>query len=366
MPEIQFKNGDSLSLLFEESDDDFSYLIGNHPRDAAKFYPLLPELPRVASVDHFRLIPILAVKVTLFPNVGVSIGLTNLHVVGDASTTVRFIRSWASISRSGGDAEFLANKSLHPVHDRCLINVPFGKLAEKYWNDLKQVGFRDSPQIHPENKVRATFVIPDAVVKKLKNLAATSMEPGSRRNVTTHTVSSGYMWSCLVKSGAAIGEEDGTKTFLFAADYRARLDPPLPENYFGNCVGPVFVKSPRSELISDRGFLIAEKLIGEAIYKRFSGNKEDTKRIAENWPSELKEVNWARATGMAGSPRFDVYDADFGWGKPIKFESVSIDDDGSMSVSRLENDLVIGLSLPKIKMDVFAGIFNAGLDRMMH
>ncbi|KAL8488628.1 hypothetical protein ACS0TY_024789 [Phlomoides rotata] len=357
MPEIQFKNGDSVSVLFAESGDDFRYLIGNHPRNAGNFYPLLPKLPPVVSVVDFRLIPILAVKITLFPDLGVSIGLTNLHVVGDASTTVRFIKSWASICRSGGDDEFLANKSLHPLYDRCLINVPYGKLAEKYWNDLKQVGYRNSPQIYPDNKVRATFVMQDAIIEKLKNLAATSADPNSSRRVSTYTVSCGYVWRCLAKTGAAIGEEDGTESFIIAADYRARLDPPLPENYFGNCIGPLFAESPRSQLIGDGGFLVAEKLIGEAIYKRFSCNKEEIMQIAEKWPSELKDLNWARTVGTAGSPRFDAYDADFGWGKPKKFESISIDFDGSMSVCKSGNDLEIGLSLPKIKMDAFAGEF---------
>ncbi|KAI3444044.1 hypothetical protein Pfo_000709 [Paulownia fortunei] len=367
MPEIQCKNGDSVSVAFAESHDDFSYLIGNQARDADTFYPLLPELPPVIHVAGSRLIPILAVQVTLFPNLGVSVGLTNQHVVGDARSTISFIKSWASICKFGGDAEFLANKSQQPVYDRCLIKDPNGKLAERYWNDLKRVGLNGSdPQIYPKNKVRATFLMEDANIQKLKNLAAMAMGPDSSHHASTFTVTCGFVWTCLAKSGAAIGEEDGMEYFAFAADYRERLDPPLPANYFGNCVGPLFAKSPRSQLIGNEGFLVAAKLIGMAIYKRFYCNKEEVLKGAEDWPSQLGALDWNRTFGTAGSPRFDVYDADFGWGKPKKFESISIDADSSMSLCKSrdsEKDLEIGLSLPKVRMDAFSTIFSDGLGK---
>lgn len=362
-PELQFSTGDSVPVVFAEADDDLGYLIGNGPRDADKFHHLLPELQPAVHAADARLIPILAVLVTLFPNRGVSVGLTYHHVVGDGSTTVNFIKSWSSICRTGGDADFLASKSLHPLHDRRLSNSP---LTEKFWNDFRGTGFRDSPPIHPQGKVRATFVMEEANILKLKTLVAAA--PGSCRHISTFAVVCGYVWSCLVKSGAAVGEEDGTDYMTFAADFRNRLDPPLPAEYFGNCVGPVFAKSPRSRLIGEGGFVAAAKLIGEAVYEKFYGGEEDVLGGAGDWASDLAAVEWSRSTGTAGSPRFDVYDTDFGWGRPSKFEFISIDRDGSMSLCKSrdsEKDLEIGLSLPKMKMDAFVTIFNDGLTTLI-
>ncbi|KAL8488629.1 hypothetical protein ACS0TY_024332 [Phlomoides rotata] len=361
MPEIQFKNGDSVSVVFAEADDDFSYLIGNHPRDAEKFYPLLPDLPPVIHVDNSRLVPLLAVQVTLFPDHGVSVGLINQHVVGDARTTVNFIKSWATMCRSGGDAEFLVDKSLHPVHDRCLIKDPTGKLLEKNWNYMRSLGSEPQRRVSLQNKVRATFVMKEADIQKLKNVAARAMGPDSDHHVSAFTLTCGYVWSCLAKSGAAVGEDDGIDQFFFPADYRARLDPPLPPSYFGNCLGFFFLKSPRSQLIGDSGFIVAVMLIGEAIYKRFRCNKEEIMKSAGDWADQLAAVDWNRVLATAGSPRFDVYDADFGWGKPNKYESMAVDSGFLMSVCKTGKNLEIGLCLAKIKMDAFATIFNHGL-----
>ncbi|KAG8372545.1 hypothetical protein BUALT_Bualt12G0077200 [Buddleja alternifolia] len=365
MPQIQFNNGDSVSVVFAESDDDFSYLTANHARDARKFYPYLPELSPIINLSSCRLIPILAVQVTLFPNIGVSIGLTNHHVVGDASSTVSFLKSWAEICKLGGGVECLDSKFL-PLYDRCLIKDPNGDIAKKYWNQLrKDVSYDSNHQNDHENKFRATFVMKEANIQKLKNLVANSEEPNnSCHHISTFTVTSAYVWTCLAKSSASIGEDDGMEYFIFAADFRARMNPPLPANYFGNCVGPFFAKLPRSRLIEKDGFAVTVKLIGEVIYRGLYQNKEEVLKDVEDWPSQLGAVEWDRTLGMAGSPRFDVYDADFGWGKPKKFESISIDHDGCMSLCKSrdsEKDLEIGLSLPKIKMNAFATIFRDGL-----
>ncbi|KAL3819792.1 hypothetical protein ACJIZ3_005697 [Penstemon smallii] len=353
LPQIQYKTGDSVSVTFAETNDDFNYFIGNQAREADKFYKFLPQLPPTIQFSESRLIPILAVQVTLFSGCGISVGLTNHHVVGDASTTVNFIKAWASICKFGVDAQTLFYL---PLYDRCLIKDPNGKLAQKYWNELRR-------------KVRATFIIEEAKIKQLKNVIVQSKGyNNSSSHLSTFTVVCGYVWSCLAKSGAAIGEKDGDEYFIVAADFRARLDPPLPPNYFGNCIGPCFAISSRAKLIGHEGFSIAAELIGDAIYKRFFNCGEGgVLRGAEDWPTQINSLDWSRALGTAGSPRFDVYDADFGWGKPKKFESVSIDADGSMSICKsrdCDKDLEIGLSLPKMKMDVFANVFSDGLDSL--
>nr|QWS71081.1 BAHD-type malonyltransferase 4 [Digitalis lanata] len=354
LPEIQYKIGDSISVTFSVSNDDFHYFIENQARGADKFYPFLPQLPPTIHGADSRLIPIIAVQVTLFPGSGMVVGLTNHHVVGDASSTVSFIKAWTSICKFGDDAQFVL-----PLYDRCLIKDPNGKLAQKFWDELRRVELRETnPRIFSAGKLRATFIMEDAKIQKLKNQMILG---NSCSHISKFTVVCGFVWSCLAKSGAAIGEEDGVSSFIVAADFRSRLDPPLPSNYFGNCIGPCIAKSPRLRLIGSDGFLNAAELIGEAIYQRFFKYGEGgVLRGVEDWPSEINSVDWSRALGTAGSPRFDVYDADFGWGKPAKFESVSIDADGSMSICKSrdsEKDLEIGISLPKIKMDAFAAIF---------
>ncbi|KAK9117681.1 hypothetical protein Sjap_016628 [Stephania japonica] len=66
--------------------------------------------------------------------------------------------------------------------------------------------------------------------------------------------------------------------------------------------------------------------------------------------------------GRLGSPKFKVYETDFRWGRPKKFELVSIEDSGAMPLldSRdYENGGVeVAVVLNKLEMDVFASVFE--------
>lgn len=60
--------------------------------------------------------------------------------------------------------------------------------------------------------------------------------------------------------------------------------------------------------------------------------------------------------GIAGSPKFDYYTTDFGWGKPKKVEAVS------QKCSLIsEGDVEIGVCFPKNVVEAFTNIFAKGL-----
>ncbi|PWA88674.1 transferase, Chloramphenicol acetyltransferase-like domain protein [Artemisia annua] len=71
--------------------------------------------------------------------------------------------------------------------------------------------------------------------------------------------------------------------------------------------------------------------------------------------------------GVSGSPKLNLYDLDFGWGKPKKIETISIDYSNSISVhsSKESNeDLDIGVCLTDTGMQAFARIFNEELEHL--
>ncbi|XP_042487210.1 phenolic glucoside malonyltransferase 1-like [Macadamia integrifolia] len=100
-PEFCYVDGDSVSLTLAESDGDFYHLSGNHARDVNQFHFLVPKLTLPSMVDLDFSISLLALQVTVFPNSGICIGVTASHVALDARTLVHFMKSWATISRSG-------------------------------------------------------------------------------------------------------------------------------------------------------------------------------------------------------------------------------------------------------------------------
>lgn len=134
-----------------------------------------------------------------------------------------------------------------------------------------------------------------------------------------------------MKSGDAIGEKvsaDESEIFFFPADARGRLNalinPPVPTNYFGNCLSGGMVNLEHSKVAGEEGFLIAAEAISEEIRNRVN-NKDAFLKGVENWVSRMVDFGAMRTMGVSGSPKFDLPNADFGWGKARKLEVVSMD-----------------------------------------
>ncbi|CAA2986779.1 malonyl-coenzyme:anthocyanin 5-O-glucoside-6 -O-malonyltransferase-like [Olea europaea subsp. europaea] len=354
-PVLRYMVEDSVPLIIAESNENFNNLTANYARDTDQFYPSVPQLPPPKEEAEYKIIRVFCLQVTLFPNHGLCIGFTNLHTVGDASSIVGFIKAWASISKLGGDSQLIETNSL-PLFDRSVIQDPNG-IGNLWWNQLNNIPIRFSSLHSLTNKVRNTYILHQADIQKLKDSLF------ARNPVTT-----GYVWTCLVKSGPVSGEKvdaNESEYFSFAVDCRERMNPPVPTNYFGNCIGVAIVTRKHHELIENDGFFIAAESVAEIIRIKVK-NKDEMMKGAANWLAELGELLMGkRNLSVAGSPKFNLYDVDYGWGRPKKMEAVSIDGDhDSFSLCKFqdsEGGLEIGLSLPKTKMDAFAAIFASGL-----
>ncbi|KAH6775300.1 hypothetical protein C2S52_012861 [Perilla frutescens var. hirtella] len=361
LPVLRYNPADSVSLTICESSDDFYSFVANHARDADKFYDLIPQLPPLIEESDHKLLQVLALKVTLFPGRGVCIGVANHHSAGDAASITGFIRSWASINKLGGEREFLESETEKlPVFDRNLFKYP-KKLDSIYWEKMRELPFSTPSFPLPTNRVRATYVLSQSELEKLKR-SIQSAVPGLS-HVSSFVAMAAYVWSCFVKSCEEEEEEDHLELLLFAVDIRARLDPPVPGNYFGNCLSYGMAKAHHNEL----GFFAAAEAVVKGIRERVR-EKKKLLEDAENWIEDIVSARQQSILSVAGSARVDLYGADFGWGKARKLEFLSIDSEKyafSLSKSRdFEGGLEIGMSLPKLKMDGFADCFALGINNL--
>ncbi|XP_059648915.1 phenolic glucoside malonyltransferase 1-like [Cornus florida] len=384
-PQIRYVEGDSVSVTFSESSDDFNYLTGNQPRNADQFYPLIPQIPEIYSTNvsgsgTIVVVPLAALQVTVFPESGICFGFAYHHVLADGKAFNCFMKSWASVAKFGGDAELLAGGYL-PFCDRTMIKDPTGLdtiflsqvCGERKLEELCQT---QCPPRSSNNNVRATFVISRTDVQRLKD--SVMAHRGQQHStvpllhVSTFTVTCAYMWVCILKTRAStsvdkdVDEEDELDHFVVAADCRERLDPPIPATYFGNCLAPCFVTARHGQLMEEKeGFFVAVELFGEAIDKRLhKGEPEGVLKASETWLSDFNNLNMRRLMSLTGSPKIGIYEPDFGWGRPRKSEIVSIDITGGFSISECrdsQGDVEFGVTFPKIAMDAFASIFANGL-----
>ncbi|KAI7725132.1 hypothetical protein M8C21_007960 [Ambrosia artemisiifolia] len=356
-PEIRYVEGDSVVVTFAESNLNFNELIANHPRDCELFYHLIPQLGEPDKTSDFTKIPVFSVQVTFFPNCGISIGMTNHHCLGDATTRFSFLKTWTSIAQSGSDESFLANGTF-PSYDRPIRNP---KLDESYLKFMKVENFKEEFQLPklcgPTNKVRATFILAQTVVNRLKNLVSTQLP--TLAYVSSFTVACAYIWSCIAKTS-----KDELQLFSLAIDCRARMNPAIPKAYFGNCVGWCLAMENSTQLTGKEGFLTAAKLIGESLHETLTDKEGIVKDIAildDLFPNGIP----TSILGVAGTPKLKFYDMDFGWGKPKKIEAVSIDYGRSVSMNACKEnneDLEIGISLPTTEMESFINTYAYGLE----
>ncbi|KZV52190.1 malonyl-coenzyme:anthocyanin 5-O-glucoside-6'''-O-malonyltransferase [Dorcoceras hygrometricum] len=367
-PSFRYVEGNSVPFTVSESTNDFDSLVGYGPRDADQFYDYVPHLPPVKDETGFKILPGLAIQVTLFSGSGICIGIAYSHAFADGVGIVSFIKAWASTNKLEGTDEDLlirAGKNM-PLFDRNLVRDPHG-IGTVFWNQIRHVPFHSSTFPLPKKKVRTTYLLHESDIKKLKE-SVMSKKPGIAYLSSFVTVAA-YMWSTIVKSGDSIGEqvdESRDEYFIFSVDVRARVDPPVPGNYIGNCTAPGRLKMRHGVLAGDEGFFAAAEAMSCYI-QNWANNKERVLEGAENWLSDFKKMKGGGGFAVSGSPKFDLYNVDFGWGEARKVEVASIDvENHSMSMCKprdYERGIEVGLSLPTPRMEAFAALFAHGLQQ---
>lgn len=369
-PQIRYLNGDSVSLTVAEcTSKDFNHLAGNHARDVNELFPLVPQLPPGTSVGGCVVSPLFAVQVTFFPNHGTTVGFTISHVAADGKSMCNFIRAWASIAKqlcSTGDNKDEASSILFPVpfYDRSVIKDPKG-ITNILWSHYLKIKIKQQENFQPQPQpaaapqlVQATIVMYRADIQDLKNLVLTKLP--TLAHVSSFTVVCAYLWSCMAKARVAIGQEvrdeNEEENFVFVMDCRARLDPPLPDTYFGNCLVGCSATRKSAELVGEEGILAAAEGIGEAIHTKLNNEEGGVLKSAELWYAGFETITTQKAFMIAGSPKFDYYSTDFGWGKPKKLEVVS-----QKCSLNSEGDVEIGVCFTKNLVEAFTNIFAKGL-----
>ncbi|KAK8521200.1 hypothetical protein V6N13_077315 [Hibiscus sabdariffa] len=369
--------GDSVPLIVAEStaDVEFNHLIANYTRDFKSLHPYVAEMPpSTMSSDGVLVLPIMAIKVTVFPNVGVCIGLAHNHVAADGSAFMHFVRCWSSVCKSNGDSAFLDDASRRPIHNRDAFEDPDecnNETLKFYWHWISSWRENLGPTKEissADNKVRATFVLTRAQIAKLKQQIASQCKNKSSNEseqlpiISTFIATCSIMWICMIKSeennqkssnGHDDDDDDTLYYFIFAVDCRSRTKFPLPVTYFGNCLAPGIIKAKKRDLMGSNGIVTAAEAIAKKVKEMDSGALEEAQKAM----SKLEEMfRSGHHVAVSGSPKFRVYDMDFGWGRPMKVEFIHIDDDGSLSFIESRDEpggMEVSLVLSKNQMDAF-------------
>ncbi|XP_010425761.1 PREDICTED: phenolic glucoside malonyltransferase 2-like [Camelina sativa] len=358
-PSILVTPNDAVLVTIAESEADFSHLSGYGQRPVSKLHALLPKLPVTDdSATAF------SIQITLFPNQGFSIGVTAHHAVLDGKTSSTFIKTWAHICK-----QQLENmpENLIPSYDRSVIKDPTGldekmiEMVRSLKEDKTNVVLSLTP--FPAKKLGDDVVLATLVLSRddIETLRERVKNESPSLHLSTFVIAYAYAWTCFVKARGGNGER--SVSFLFVGDFRERLDPKLPASYFGNCMFPVGCYNRKAaEFTEEKGFVTAAEILNDLV-KGLSSRKIET--IADSFIEGFGFKSWSTQFGtVAGSTRLGVYEADFGWGRPVKVDIVSIDQGKAISMAERRDEsggLEIGMCLKKSEMDMVVSFFKNGL-----
>jgi hypothetical protein len=355
---------DALTMVVAESDspDDFDRLVARSPRDLALIRPLVPQLPPPGDDGAFALA---AVQVTVFPGRGLCLGVSVHHAACDDASTMHFVRTWAAACRLGLENDEGSEDNVlppPPVLDRSVVADP-DDLRGKTLAGMARLAPPPPPTPPPPQQeektpmVMASFLLPREQIDRIKEGAAAKADA----KASSFVAASALAWVCLLKSGSAGVAGAQRSHMLFSAECRSRLTPPLPAEYFGNCLRPCFVEAATVDLLSGEtaaGVAAAAAAIGSAIREMEQGVLEG----AEGWLGRVLSVLPERPMSVGGSPRHGVYETtDFGWGWPARVEMVSVEKTpGTVALAESpegDGGIELGVVLPPDAMDAFASCF---------
>ncbi|CAO2819637.1 unnamed protein product [Amaranthus hypochondriacus] len=257
-------------------------------------------------------IPLLRVQVTELID-GVFIGCSMNHTVGDGTSYWHFWNMWSEIHRSG--SEDLVPLSLMPIHKRWFpegygpaISLPFSQ------TETNHSKYKESDQF----RVRI-FHFSSESIARLKSKAN---EENSNNNNTTSKISSfqalsALYWRAIIRA-LRLPNNQVTNCRLTSND-RNRLQPPLPTEYFGNCISPLKTTTSVGELLEhDLGWVAS--LLHQSVVNH---NDKVVRSFVTRWLQSPIAFNIEKLTDsfsvmMGSSPRFDIYGNEFRiLGKPV-------------------------------------------------
>ncbi|XP_010505699.1 PREDICTED: uncharacterized acetyltransferase At3g50280-like [Camelina sativa] len=300
----------------------------------------------VSYEGHNR--PILAVQVTELID-GVFIGCSVNHAVTDGTSLWNFINTFAEMSRG------VENVTRQPDFTResvlispAVLKVPHGgpKVTFDENAPLRERIFSFSKESIQELKAvvnkKKWLTIDNGEIDGVELLGKQSNDKlnGKENGKLTEMLESLFgrndavsktveissfqslcalLWRAITR--ARKHPSSKTTTFRMAVNCRHRLSPKLNPEYFGNAIQSVPTFATAGEVLSRDLRWCADQL-NQSVAAHQDGR---IRSVVADWEANPRCFPLGNADGasvtMGSSPRFPMYDNDFGWGRPVAVRS---------------------------------------------
>ncbi|RYQ83890.1 hypothetical protein Ahy_B10g102766 isoform A [Arachis hypogaea] len=276
------------------------------------FQQLFPFHKKLNYTAHFS--PIMAVQVTELAD-GVFIGVAVNHAVTDGASLWHFFNTFAEFSRGAASPSRLPDFR----RDSILVSEAVLRLPD---GDLK-VSFNANEPLRER-----IFGFSRESIRRLKAEANRRAPPENQ--ICSEDSLCALTWRAVTRARKIPLSK--TTTFRMAVNVRSRMEPKLGDNYFGNAIQS-FATCATAEEVVCRDLSWSAKQLNKSVR---AYDSDAVKRAIEDWECEPQCFALGNHDGatvqMGSSPRFPMYDNDFGWGKPVAVRSGAANKfDGKMS-----------------------------------
>ncbi|KAG4126858.1 hypothetical protein ERO13_D10G181500v2 [Gossypium hirsutum] len=253
---------------------------------------LLPFEFHVSGTDAEHVL--LGIQFNVFDCGGIGIGVCISHKIGDALSFFSFVNIWASIAR--GETNLI---------------VPEFRSASLF----PPRAIPEAPQLKKEQIVTKRFVFGATKVEEIRRNYG---ENTSQKRPSRVEALSAFIWDRFVTAFGLRSRPDTLCTIIHAVNLRARIDPPLPGSSFGNLYSlAVTIPSMDNNIVTQ--IRDSFKALNSEYVKKLQDGNDHLKYFRER-------TNYAKGEiltfGFTSLCRLPMYEADFGWGKPIWASSV--------------------------------------------
>ncbi|KAJ0713921.1 putative quinate O-hydroxycinnamoyltransferase [Helianthus annuus] len=277
----------------------------------------------VSYAGHHQ--PIAAVQVTEVGG-GVFIGCTVNHAVVDGTSFWNFFNTFAEITKGVGKVTNSPDFSRENVFiSPVVLPLPAGGPATTFSGDepLRERIVHFSRDAILKMKFKANNPLWNSDLKisdlysngngKVNGALKPKSEISSFQSLCAH------LWRGVTR--ARKFEATKTTTFRMAVNCRHRLEPKVDPLYFGNLIQSIPTVASVGELLSHDLSWAANQLHQNVV----AHDNATVRRGVKDWENQPKLFPLGNFDGamitMGSSPRFPMYNNDFGWGRPIAVRS---------------------------------------------
>ncbi|KAK8515390.1 hypothetical protein V6N12_075433 [Hibiscus sabdariffa] len=316
-------NGDGALFIEAETDAVIDDFVGDTIL-SPDLWRFVPKVDYSADISSY---PLILAQVTRLKCGGVCLGMAFQHTLGDGPAGIHFVNSWAEIARGRPlSAEPFIERYLLRARDPPTPTFHHIEYDPPLSMDVDS-GFDDSD---PQTTVSIFKITHD----QLNNLKAKANKDGNGGNFSTYNSLAAHIWRCANKA-RGLSDDQATKLYI-PIDGRSRLQPPLPQSYVGNVIFMAATIAKHGAIQSETFSDTAKRI--KDILKRMD---DEYLRSAIDHMEKVPNVK-APVRGAKGfqCPNLSinswmwlpVYEADFGWGRPIWLGPARVSQDGKTYV----------------------------------